>query len=190
MRLIVSIVPNDVYEKRIRKIDKTNKDHGYQTSDDYKARIRFNIFITNVITQVLSKEQVLTIYKLRWQIELMFKNWKSICKIDKIQPMKYARFTCIFFAKLILIVINLQLIWNFTSYYHEKTGKTLSIFKCFKTLQKQADIVIKIFRRKKKELENKIKKIGKIFSSNHWKEKKNNNTNYDDIFELFVCISE
>jgi hypothetical protein len=189
MRLVISIVPNDVYEKRIRKIDQRNKNHGYQTSDDYKYRCRFNLFITNIETQNLTKEQVLILYKLRWQIELMFKNWKSISKIDEIQPMKYARFTCVFIAKLILIVINIQLIWNFASYYYQKNEKILSIVKCFKTLQREAVIVIEILRKKKKESENNIKKIGKLFSSNHWTEKKKDSTNYEDILELFICNS-
>jgi len=71
----------------------------------------------------------------------------------------------------------------------KKNEKILSIVKCFKTLQREAVIVIEILRKKKKESENNIKKIGKLFSSNHWTEKKKDSTNYEDILELFICNS-
>jgi len=45
-------------------------------------------------------------YKLRWQIELTFKNWKSDYGIDNVRSMSYNRFMCLMYAKLILILIN------------------------------------------------------------------------------------
>lgn len=92
VRMVVQLVSDEVYEKRIRKIEKQNKTDGYKTSDDYKARCRLNIFITNVDPKILAKEDVYAAYKIRWQIELMFKHWKSKCKIHNFQPMKYERF--------------------------------------------------------------------------------------------------
>ena len=189
LRLIISIVPQDVYEKRIREIEKRNKENGYNTSDDYRCRCRFNLFITNVEPESLSIEDVLVLYKLRWQIELMFKNWKSICKIDEIQPMKYERFTCLLYAKLILIVINLQLIWNLKRYFYQKKKKILSMLKCFRTLQKNIEIILGIIRNKRNKSENGIKKIAKIFSANHWKEKRKFRTNYEELLDVFICKS-
>ncbi len=54
VRLIVQLVSDEVYEQRIRKIEKQKKT-GYKTSDDYKARCRFNLFITNVEDKELPK---------------------------------------------------------------------------------------------------------------------------------------
>ena len=126
VRLIVQLVPDEVYEHRIRKIEKQNKKTGYKTSDDYRARCRFNLFITNVEENYLPKEAVYKAYKIRWQIELMFKHWKSTCKIHNLQPMKYERYVCLLYAKLILIIINLQLIRNFQGYYFQTQNKLLS----------------------------------------------------------------
>jgi hypothetical protein len=189
LRLIIQIVSDDVYQQRIRKIEKENKSKGYNTSDDYKARCRFNLFITNVKQDFLSIEEVLHLYKLRWQIELMFKNWKSICKIDEIQPMKYERFTCLLHAKLILIVVDLQIIWNLKRYYYANTRKILSMFKCFNTLQRNFETLNRILKKKRKESERCLLKIIKMFSVNHWKEKRKGRTNYEDILDLFLCQS-
>jgi len=189
LRLIIETVPDEVYQKRVRKIEKENKRSGFNTSDEYKARCRFNLFITNVETEELSIDEVLKLYKLRWQIELMFKNWKSICKIDQIQPMKYERYTCLLHTKLILIVINLQIIWNLKRYYFAKRGKILSLFKCFMTLQRNFETLLEILRTKRKKSEKCLLRISKIVSANHWKEKRKNRSNYEDLLDIFICKS-
>ena len=189
LRMIIEIVPIEVYQKRIRKIEEVNKRFGYNTSDEYKARCHLNIFITNVEAEDLSIAEVLKLYKLRWQIELMFKNWKSISKLDEIQPMKYARYTCLLNAKLILIVINLQIIWNLKTYYYVNTGKILSMFKCFMTLQRNFDALQEILRKKRKKSEKCLLRISKLLSANHWKEKRKNRYNYEDLLDLFICKS-
>lgn len=189
LRLIIETVSNEVYQKRIKKIERYNKGHGFNTSDEYKAQCRFNLFITNIKPENLSTDEVVKLYRLRWQIELMFKNWKSICKLDKIQPMKYERFTCLLYSKLILIVVNLQIIWNLKRYYYGKTGQSLSIVKCFITLQRNFAIVHRILKEKSKASEYSLLKISRILSKNHWKEKRKNRINYEDILQLFICKS-
>ena len=190
VRMVVQLVSNDVYEKRIRKIEKQNKADGYKTSDDYKARCRLNIFITNVDPKDLAKEDVYPAYKIRWQIELMFKHWKSTCKIHNFQPMKYERFTCLLFAKLILIVLNLQLIRNFQSYYFTEHKKLLSEDKCFKTLTKGFERLLRIIKNESTESVNELLKIAEMFSREHWKEKRIDRVNYFEIISLFTCISD
>jgi len=190
LRLIVNIVPEQVYQKRIRDVNKNNKENGYNTSDDYKSRARFNMFITNIPNELLSKDEILLMYKLRWQIELMFKNWKSICAIDKIQPMRYQRFACILFAKLILIVLKLQLLWYFQRYFYQTKRKMLSPYKCFKTLQGAYFSILRcIIKNNRKKSEDCIEKIRKLFSKNHWKENKKNKVGYTEIFDILFCIS-
>jgi hypothetical protein len=190
VRMVVQLVSDDVYEKRIRKIEKQNKTDGYKTSDDYKARCRLNIFITNVNPKDLAKEDVYAAYKIRWQIELMFKHWKSTCKIHNFQPMKYERFTCLLYAKLILIVLNLQLIRNFQSYYFTEKKMLLSEDKCFKTLTKGFERLLRIIKKESTESVNEILKIAELFSREHWKEKRKDRVNYFEIISLFTCISD
>jgi IS4 transposase len=189
IRLIVEIVPEQVYQERIRKVNKFNKEKGWTTSEEYKARCRFNMFITNVPKEELSIEEAMLIYRLRWQVELMFKNWKSVCKIDKIQPMKYERFACLLFAKLILIMLNIQIVCNMQVHYFKKRRLILSENKCFKTLRESFGILRGIWIEKKTRSEKKLKSLVVQFSSNHWKEKRKNKVNFIEIVELFICSS-
>lgn len=190
LRLIVEIVPEQVYEERVRKVNKQNKEKGWTTSDEYKARCRFNMFITNVPNEELSVEETMLIYRLRWQVELMFKNWKSVCKINKIQPMKYERFACLLFAKLILILLNMQIVCNLQVYYFKKRRMILSENKCFKTLRESFGILRGIWKERRKISEKKLKDLASQFSSNHWKEKRKNKLNLIEIIELFICKSK
>jgi len=190
VRLIVQLVPEEIYKERIRKIEKQNKKSGYKTSSDYKVRCRFNLFITNVEEKYLPKEAVYKAYKIRWQIELMFKHWKSTCSINNLQPMKYERFICLLYAKLILITINLQLIRNFQGYYFQSRNKLLSEDKCFKTLTKGFDRLLQILKQEGSKSINELNKIAELFSKEHWKEKRIERVNYIEIIKLFACICE
>jgi hypothetical protein len=189
LRLIAEIIPESVYQKRIQKVNKANKQGGYTTSKDYKARARFNLFITNLQENKFTSDQILVLYRMRWQIELMFKNWKSICAIDKIQAMKYERFTCMMYTKLILNVLKIQLYWNFNNYFYITQRKILSTEKCFKTLQNSFHIIWNILKENKKVSELSASRIGHIFSKNHWKEKRKGRLNYEEIINLIHCNS-
>ena len=189
LRMIITVVPEHAYEKRIRLANKRNKDRGYSTSDEYKVRARLNIFITNIPHETMPTEELLLLYKLRWQIELMFKTWKSICSIDKIQPMKYERFMCLLMVKLILIIIKLKLYWNFYEYYFLK-GKILSLHKSFTTFQNTYHKFELILKSTQAESRKNVKMYLNIFSKNHWKEKRKERKNYEEIIGLFICNTD
>ena len=91
MRLIISIVPDEVFAQRMQKINKYNKRKGLTTSEDYANRARFNLVITNIPDKKIPTEAIMAMYHLRWQIELIFKTWKSTFGIHKIGKMRYYR---------------------------------------------------------------------------------------------------
>lgn len=59
---------------------------------------------TNVSENKISAEQVLTIYRARWQIELLFKLYKSHIRLDKLKGKPY-RVLCELYAKLCAVLI-------------------------------------------------------------------------------------
>ncbi len=66
--------------------------------------MNWSIFITNVPENQISAEQILTIYRVRWQIELLFKVYKSHIRLDKLKGKPY-RVLCELYAKLCAILI-------------------------------------------------------------------------------------
>ncbi len=188
-RLVVTILPEEEYQKRIRKANKSNKECGYSTSKDYKARARFNLFITNISSKIISMQEIMLLYRIRWQIELTFKTWKSVCGLDKLQPMKYCRFICLLMARLILIVLRLKLFWVVQKHFFSLENRILSMDKCFKTFQATYLILQTILKSDKKESKKNVWKYIKIFNKNHWKEKRKKRQNYEEIIGLFICES-
>lgn len=66
---------------------------------------RLSVYLTNCPAAVISTEQVHTLYSLRWQIELLFKTWKSTFGINRVKKMNVHRLKCGIYGKLIAIFV-------------------------------------------------------------------------------------
>ena len=82
-RLVIERVDDQEYEKRLKKAHQSAKSRGVGISDEHKIRCRYNAFITNVDKDILPGQTIRKIYYLRWQIELVFKTWKSFFEIHR-----------------------------------------------------------------------------------------------------------
>lgn len=186
VRMIIELMPEEVINKRLKNKNSFNKKKGKQTSDNYKTRACFNLFITNIKDTVLEAEAILKIYKIRWQVELVFKAWKSIFGIDNNNQMKYERFICTLNIRLLLILINWDLFMHKRLQLYEKTGKLLSINKCFKTLQESSKELKEILTNNCKKLVKWLEEISRLFESHHWIEKKKNKIGLAELMLLKI----
>jgi hypothetical protein len=186
VRLIIELMPDEVFSTRMQKINRYNKKKGYQTSQDYSNRARFNLFISNIPLDMINGEAVAKIYKIRWQIELVFKIWKSIFGLDNITPMKYERLMCTLNARLLLVLINWETFMIQRGLLLKKTGKLLSIIKCFNTLKEKSTVLRHILVNGGKGIKQWIKWVAQIFESKHWLEKKKNKLGFEEILCLTI----
>lgn len=132
-RMVITRVPDEVYQKRIRDAEKIAKKRGYKVTNSYKARAALNIFLTNASCELLKAADISKVYRIRWQIELIFKVWKSLGKINAYWKMKVPRFECQLIAKLIWIVINWKVFLAINHWLHQLNPKNLcSIWKFYK----------------------------------------------------------
>jgi len=139
VRLFIYLLPEEEYAKRIRKATKKNasKTKGKKLSKEYKSRACLNLFITNAAESSITLDNAWKLYKLRWQIELIFKIWKSICKIDKVKKVKKERLECYIYSKLIMIVSGWKIVWQVANMIYKKHQKALSFYKAFKTMTRE-----------------------------------------------------
>lgn len=189
VRMVAQLVPDDIYQKRINYLEKMAKKKGYSVSDEARFRSRFFLIITNIQAEVITGEDLFKLYRLRWQIELMFKHWKSKMGIHKVQKMKYQRFLCMILAKLIYIMLCMEIISITRHEQYDKVKKIISIDKCLKTIIERKIIIELIGSKKLPDIIICIKKLFKLFTINHWQEKRINRDNFEDIFNLFICKS-
>ena len=186
VRLIIDLMPEAEVNKRKRNTKANNKKRGHKTSSKFMNRAPFNLFITNIDKTVLAPEAITQIYKLRWQVELIFKGWKSVFGIDNNSPMKYDRLMCLLNVRLMLILINWELFMHKRWQLYETERKLLSITKCFKTLHEHSKELRHILTNNCRKLINWAEKIAKLFESHHWLEKKNNKVGFVEIMTLNV----
>jgi hypothetical protein len=189
VRLIIELVPEEVVATRMQKVDKYNKKKGRQTGEEYKKRAQFNLFITNIKEGMLDGEAIIKIYRIRWQIELIFKTWKSVFGLDNIGQMKYERLICILNIRLLLIMINWEMFMLERAYQYRQTGKLLSIHKCMQTFKDNSAKLRNILTNGCKELAKWFKWMVDTLSSKHWLEKKKNKLGFEEILCLTVLES-
>lgn len=137
-RLIVECLPEEVKAEKLRKANRAAQREGRQLGKDTIARVGMNLFVTNMEEQDIPKELVWSLYRLRWQIELVFKVWKSIASVDKIKKAKRERIECHLYGKLLWVLLGWNIYWKITSHIHDRT-KAVSFNKMMKNLRKFCD---------------------------------------------------
>ena len=110
IRLIVSRLPSDVYRKRQKAAIKAAKRKGRGISLSYLKFLKYTFFITNVPATLWTMEAVGTVYRLRWQVELVFKNWKSLFQINVLKGTRSERILCLIYGRLIVILVVQRLL--------------------------------------------------------------------------------
>ena len=135
VRLMLHLLPSEVVSKRLRKARENNKKKKRgELNKEFIARTHLNLFITNASEEQLPISVIWPLYRLRWQIVLIFKIWKSICKIDEVKRVKRYRLEYYIFAKLILIVLGWHILWATAKQLFAKENKALSFFNAAKSL--------------------------------------------------------
>jgi len=184
LRLVIALLPEAVREKRIRIRNKVNKKRKQNTTDKFRARAHFNLFICNISPEDLTKEEVCNLYHVRWQIELIFKTWKSLMKINQLQKMKLERFVTTIYMNLLWIVVFWNIIYPYNIYQSIKEKRLISFFKCMNTLVDSTRDIRQLLRKSQCQMRKKLRKIYDIFSTGHWLEKRKDGNSYENIFSL------
>ena len=143
VRLVAMKLSAEQTNERIRKA-KHDRDRRLNHSQDYYILLGYVIFITNVEIEKWDSKQVADAYRIRWNIEILFKSWKSGFRLEHLIPearTNTARVESILYLMLIYIawfqlLIYAPLRWQ----VYNKTGKHLSIIKVAKLIKsKQMD---------------------------------------------------
>lgn len=106
VRLLAWQLPEETAAQRRRKLKQAAVNKGRPVNAESLALAGWNIVITNVPVEKLSINDCFLLYSLRWQIELLFKLWKSHAKVGHSQSANPYRILCEIYAKLLGVVIS------------------------------------------------------------------------------------
>jgi DDE family transposase len=139
VRLVATRVPEAVVNERRRKARAHAKKRGYMPSQAHLALMAWNLFITNVPSTVWTPATVCKAYALRWQVELVFKSWKSDLHLASVPTKTQEPTLCYLYGRLLLIVLTYALCPAVRTALWTHQQRELSFLKLVRYLQALAD---------------------------------------------------
>lgn len=137
-RLICLRVSDDIAEKRRRKLKKNASKKGRTMSQLHQFMAGWTLMVTNVPREWLPPEMVRPLYRLRWQIELLFKQLKSVLTVHKSVTGKEHRFRCELLGKLIVAVMIHRIHADMNIRLWNTKRREVSMDKLYKRIQERA----------------------------------------------------
>lgn len=106
VRLVAERVPESVLEQRRARLSETARRCQKAISPLAWAMTAWTIYLTNIPKALASSAEIFLLGRYRWQIELLFKLWKSHLLIDEWQSKKPERILAELYCKLIGAIIS------------------------------------------------------------------------------------
>jgi DDE family transposase len=110
VRLLAVRVSQEIADQRRRRLKEDARRKGKTLSRRRRALADWSILVTNTPPEKLSGTEAFALARARWQIELLFKLWKSHAKVAEWRTTKDWRILCEVYAKLLGVLLQHWLI--------------------------------------------------------------------------------
>ncbi|MBJ8026035.1 MULTISPECIES: IS4 family transposase [Bacillus] len=139
-------------QKRLKKIAEKEKLKHRTYSEKSKLVAGLNVYVTNAPWEWVPMEQVHELYTLRWQIEIVFKTWKSLFDIDHCRTVKRERIECHLYGKLIAIFLCSSTIFKMRQLLLQKKQIELSEYKAIGMIQDHLFLLYQAIQKNTQEI--------------------------------------
>lgn len=143
VRLVAVRVPPEAAQARRKDTLYRGKRKCQPVSDLSQALCGWNLYVTNAPEELLSSHGAAVLYRLRWQIERLFRLWKETLQIDAWRTQNPGRILCEIWAKLIGALLT-QKLTAFCAW--QDPGR--SLIKCAQAIQAHAMGILVHLQRK------------------------------------------
>ncbi len=99
-------VPQEVADQRRRRLYADAARRGRQPSALQLALASWTLYVTNLPPERLTVDEALVLGRARWQVELLFKRWKSHGQIDTWRSGKPSAIRCELYAKILAMILS------------------------------------------------------------------------------------
>ena len=131
-RLVAVRAPQEVVDQRRRRLREEARQKGQTVSALRMALAAWSVYVTTVPPELLSVEEALIVGRARWQIEMLFKLWKSHGQIDLVRNVQKWRVVCELYARLLGQVVQHWLLlvscWEHIDRSLMKAAHTLRLY--------------------------------------------------------------
>ncbi|QUG87162.1 IS4 family transposase [Bacillus nitratireducens] len=155
-RVVIYRLTSTQIHKRRKQQTYVEKKKRVTYSEKSKRLTEINVYITNIPWDVVPMEHIHDIYSLRWQIEIVFKTWKSHFGINRCHNVKREHLECHLYGQLIAIFLCSSTMFKMRQLLLQKKQKELSEYKAiymiqdhlylaYEALQKGTQEITKVF---------------------------------------------
>ncbi|MDM8516893.1 IS4 family transposase [Desulfobacterales bacterium HSG16] len=128
IRVVAFRAPEEVVNLRRKKLKANAKKKGRTPTKKSLELCAWSIFCTNAPAKLVPSNMIRSMYRIRWNIELIFKSWKSILRVHRSNVRKnHDRVKCELYAKIIYAVIVHSIHHKLQYYAWTKKRKEISL---------------------------------------------------------------
>jgi Transposase DDE domain len=136
-RLLAWRCPQEVASRRLQKALANAQKKGKALSAAQRAMCRWTVLLSNVPAELLSGDEAWVVYRVRWQVELLFKRWKSLGGLAQSRGEKPYRVLTEVYAKLLGVVVR-----NWLMLLAGASSMRRSAFKSFQEVQSWGRVLL------------------------------------------------
>ncbi|MFL1664688.1 IS4 family transposase [Bacillus cereus] len=187
-RLIMYRLTEKQLRERMKKQVYTESKKGITYSKKSKRLAGMNLYVTNTPWEIVPMEQTHDFYSLRWQIEIVFKTWKSLFQIHHWQNIKQERLECHVYGKLIAILLCSSIMFQMRRLLLMKKKRELSEYKAIYMIKDYFLLLFQTIQKNTQELSKVLLRLFNLLQQNgrksHRYEKK---TVFDILGVVYNC---
>lgn len=127
-RVVVQRLTKEQQKQRDTYLKERRRKGGHTQSANKKNHIQ--ILATNITQEEMDEQTLYPFYSLRWQVEILFKTWKSLFEIDNVRAMNTDRFYCHLYGTLIHILLSSMIAFQCRYYLYQEYQIEGSEYKC------------------------------------------------------------
>lgn len=124
-RLLIYRMTIEEQKRQEERIDRRKQTKSGNIKKKSRELSDISIYLTNLSPEVPALE-IRDLYRYRWQIELIFKSWKSDLNLAHYRNMKLERWLCHLYAELITLLISVLLTYQLRYYFWKEKRMILS----------------------------------------------------------------
>lgn len=161
LRLVAYRLAEERANRRRAQLREKCRTHGRQPTAQALELAGWVLLLTNAPEALLPTEAVGFLYRARWQIELVFKQWKSVLRLDVLPSRNRWRVQCEVWARLLSALLS------FVWYQHANAAslqlyeREISFTKVAKQLQQEGQTITRTLFSARERIDTEFRRIWK-----------------------------